>query len=63
MEPLLNTSAISGGLKLPHGHIHPQKTNPAYFQAFVRLEGKLQIEPVEQLSTQENLTVEVITAT
>jgi glycine/D-amino acid oxidase-like deaminating enzyme len=36
LEPLLNPNAISGCLKLPHGHIHPQKTTDAYLQAMVQ---------------------------
>ena len=39
LEPLLNPNAISGALKLPHGHIHPQKTTDAYLQAFERNNG------------------------
>ena len=41
LEPLLNPNAIAGALKLPHGHIHPQKTNDAYQQAFLRCGGKI----------------------
>ncbi|MDJ0690005.1 MAG: FAD-binding oxidoreductase [Xenococcaceae cyanobacterium MO_188.B32] len=46
LEPLLNTSAIAGALKLPHGHIHPQKTNDAYQQAFQRCGGEIIFEEV-----------------
>ena len=41
LEPLLNPNAISGALKLPHGHIHPQKTTDAYLQAFERNGGTI----------------------
>ncbi len=41
LEPLLNPNAIAGCLKLPHGHIHPQKTTDAYLQAMVRNGGKI----------------------
>ena len=46
LEPLLNPSAIAGALRLPHGHIHPQKTNDAYQQAFQRCGGKIIFEEV-----------------
>ena len=41
LEPLLNPNAIAGALKLPHGHIHPPKTNDAYQQAFLRRGGEI----------------------
>ena len=41
LEPLLNPNAIAGGLRLPHGHIHPQKTTDAYLQAFVSNGGEI----------------------
>ncbi|MDJ0635788.1 MAG: FAD-binding oxidoreductase [Xenococcaceae cyanobacterium MO_188.B29] len=41
LEPLLNPNAIAGALKLPHGHIHPQKTNDAYQQAFLHQGGEI----------------------
>ena len=56
IEPLLNRNAISGCLKLPHGHIHPQKTNSAYQQAFLRLGGTLKYEEFTQLFS-ENKTI------
>lgn len=46
LEPLLNPEAIAGALKLPHGHIHPQKTNNAYQQAFRRHGGEIIYEEV-----------------
>jgi glycine/D-amino acid oxidase-like deaminating enzyme len=46
LEPLLNPNAIAGVLKLPHGHIHPQKTTNAYLQAFKRNAGKIVYEQV-----------------
>lgn len=61
IEPLLNSQAISGVLKLPHGHIHPQKTNDAYQQAFLRLGGSLKYEKVTQLLSQNQTIQGVIT--
>ena len=52
IEPLLNTDAISGVLKLPHGHLHPQKTNDAYQQGFLRLGGTRNYEEVTELLSQ-----------
>jgi glycine/D-amino acid oxidase-like deaminating enzyme len=46
LEPLLNPDAIAGVLRLPHGHIHPDKTNQAYQQAFLREGGKIEITEV-----------------
>ena len=52
LEPLLNPNAISGALKLPHGHIHPQKTTEAYLQAFKRNNGVVVYERVVDLLRQ-----------
>lgn len=49
VEPLLNKKAIAGALKFPHGNIHPEKTNLAYQQAFLRHGGEMLIERVTQL--------------
>jgi len=49
VEPLLNPSEIGGALHLPHGHIHPAKTNQAYLQALQRLGGEFRIEGVTDL--------------
>jgi len=49
LEPLLNAAAISGGLKLPHGHINPVKTNKAYQEAFSRAGGEIVIDEVVKL--------------
>lgn len=46
LEPLLNPNAIAGVLKLPHGHIHPQKTTAAYLQAFESQGGTILYEEV-----------------
>jgi glycine/D-amino acid oxidase-like deaminating enzyme len=54
IEPLLNPNAISGVLKLPHGHIHTQKTNKAYQQAFQRLGGEIKYQSVTKLLKQGN---------
>ncbi|AFY75639.1 glycine/D-amino acid oxidase, deaminating [Pleurocapsa sp. PCC 7327] len=62
LEPLLNPNAIAGVLRLPHGHIHPHKTNLAYQQAFCRLGGELKIEPVVNLLRQGDRIEGVVTA-
>lgn len=54
LEPLLNPNAIAGALKLPHGHIHPQKTTNAYLQAFERNGGKVAYQEVVELIRQED---------
>ena len=56
LEPLLNPNAISGALKLPHGHIHPQKTTDAYIQAFVRNGGEVVYERVTALIGRDKVT-------
>ncbi|MDJ0598730.1 MAG: FAD-binding oxidoreductase [Crocosphaera sp.] len=61
IEPLLNTDAISGCLKLPHGHIHPQKTNNGYQQAFLKLGGTINYEEVSQLLSQNTIITGVKT--
>lgn len=54
LEPLLNPNAISGALKLPHGHIHPQKTTDAYLQAFISQGGTILYEQVIDFLRQGN---------
>jgi glycine/D-amino acid oxidase-like deaminating enzyme len=54
LEPLLNPNAIAGVLKLPHGHIHPQKTNQAYQQAFLRLGGTIDLAEAIDFLKQDN---------
>lgn len=49
VEPLLNPKSVSGALRLPHGHIHPQKTAIAYQQAFLRQGGKIIYETAKGL--------------
>ena len=61
LEPLLNPNAISGVLKLPHGHIHPQKTTSAYLQALERNRGKIIYEAVSDLLRQGEQVVGVKT--
>ena len=61
LEPLLNPNAISGVLKLPHAHIHPQKTTDAYLQAFQRHGGKIIYERAIDLLRRGEDTVGVIT--
>ncbi|MBE9170229.1 FAD-binding oxidoreductase [Pleurocapsales cyanobacterium LEGE 06147] len=62
LEPLLNPKAIAGVLKLPHGHIHSQKTAKAYQQAFRRRGGEIKYEQVIELIRQENRSEGVKTA-
>ena len=61
LEPLLNPNAISGVLKLPHGHIHAQKTTTAYLQAFERNRGEIIYEAVSDLLRQDKNVVGVKT--
>jgi glycine/D-amino acid oxidase-like deaminating enzyme len=49
LEPLLNPNAIAGALTVRHGHIHPEKTNQAYCDAFRRAGGELKIDQVVEL--------------
>ena len=61
LEPLLNPNAISGVLKLPHGHIHPQKTTAAYLEAFERNGGAIVYEQVKDLLHKGEDTIGVVT--
>ncbi|ACK70603.1 FAD dependent oxidoreductase [Gloeothece citriformis PCC 7424] len=61
VEPLLNPKAISGVLKLPHGHINTQKTSKAYQQGFCRLGGEIKIEQVTKLLREKNRIIGVET--
>jgi glycine/D-amino acid oxidase-like deaminating enzyme len=63
LEPLLNPNAISGVLKLPHGHIQGQKTTDAYIQAMIRNGGDLVYEEVIDLVLQEDKITGVTTKT
>ncbi len=63
LEPLLNPNAISGVLKLPHGHIQAQKTTNAYIQAMIRHRGKVIYEQVVGLVRQGNRITGVTTKT
>lgn len=49
LEPLLNKEAIAAALTVRHGHIHPDRTNQAYLQAFRRAGGEMQIAQVGEL--------------
>ena len=49
LEPLLNPKAIAGVLRLPHGHVHPDKTTLGYQQALLRGGGEIKIEPAIEL--------------
>ncbi|MGF1588275.1 MAG: NAD(P)/FAD-dependent oxidoreductase [Pleurocapsa sp.] len=55
LEPLLNPNAISGVLKLPHGHIQAQKTTDAYLQAFGRNGGTIIYEQAALLRQGETV--------
>ncbi len=61
LEPLLNPDAIAGALRLPHGHIHPQKTTQAYQDAFMRHGGVIKHESVIDLLRQGNIIQGVLT--
>jgi glycine/D-amino acid oxidase-like deaminating enzyme len=61
LEPLLNPNAIAGVLKLPHGHIHPQKTTNAYLQAFERNAGKIVYEQVVDFLHRDDAVIGVKT--
>ena len=61
LEPLLNPNAISGALKLPHGHINAQKTTKAYLQAFERNGGKIIYEQAKVLLSQGENAIGVAT--
>ena len=54
LEPLLNSNAIAGVLKLPHGQVNAQKTALAYQQAFFRNGGKIEYEKVSDLVRHQN---------
>ncbi len=47
-------------MTVAHGHIHAQKTTRAYLQAFLRLGGTLEIEPVLNLLRQNERITGVI---
>lgn len=49
LEPLLNPQAISGALTVRHGHISPEATVQAYYQAMTRLGGEIEIKTVSDL--------------
>lgn len=49
LEPLLNPHAISGVLRLPHGHINAHQTTQAYLQAMQRQGGELKRDRVTEL--------------
>ncbi|MFM2313353.1 MAG: hypothetical protein RLZZ04_2629 [Cyanobacteriota bacterium] len=61
LEPLLNPNAISGVLKLPHGHIQAQKTTAAYIEAMVRNGGEVLYEKVLDLVRQGDRITAVTT--
>ncbi|WPF88804.1 FAD-dependent oxidoreductase [Cyanobacterium aponinum AL20118] len=52
LEPLINIDAISGSLRFPQGHVHPEKMIFAYQKALMRLGGKVEQELV--ISVEKN---------
>lgn len=52
LEPLLDPDAISGALRLPHAHVHPQKTTRAYQAAFRDRGGDIVIDAAVELLRQ-----------
>ena len=54
LEPLLNPKAIAAVLRLPHGHVHPEKTVQAYQQAFRRAGGEIVINRAVKLLRKGN---------
>ena len=63
LEPLLNPNAISGVLRLPHGHIQAQKTTDAYIQALIRNGGEIIYERAVDLIRHDLKVTGVNTAT
>ena len=63
LEPLLNPNAIAAALKMPHGHIHPQKTTDAYLRAFERNGGAIIYQSAQALLRQSDEITGVQTAT
>jgi glycine/D-amino acid oxidase-like deaminating enzyme len=61
LEPLLNPAAISGALRLPHGHVSPEALVAAYNQAFQRLGGQIQTGKVTGFLQQQARVVGVRT--
>ena len=61
LEPLLNSNSVSGALRLPHGHINPQKTAIAYQQAFLRQGGRIIYERADALLRKGDSIVGVVT--
>jgi glycine/D-amino acid oxidase-like deaminating enzyme len=61
LEPLLNPAAISGALTVRHGNVHPEGITQAYLQAFLRLGGKLFIEPMQTLLREGDAVTGVVT--
>lgn len=49
LEPLLNKEAIAGALTVRHGHISPEGTAEAYYQAFTRHGGIMEFAKVTEL--------------
>lgn len=62
LEPLLNRQAISGALRLPHGHVSPEATVRAYNQALLRLGGTIQTARVTGLSQVGDRVTGVVTS-
>ena len=61
LEPLLNSDAIAGVLRLPHGQVNAQKMTLAYQQALIRNGGVIRYEKVTDLVRQQNEIQGVVT--
>lgn len=62
IEPLLNRDAIAGAFRIDHGHIHSEKTNRAYLNAFTRSGGEIKREKVIDFITDKDQIQGVKTA-
>lgn len=54
LEPLINKDAISGSLRFPQGHVHPEKFILAYQKALKKLGGKIEQDLVISLEKKGN---------
>lgn len=63
LEPTLDRNAIAGALRFPHGHVSPEALVRAYNQAFLRLGGTIQLNPVVGLMKSGQQVMGVMTGT
>lgn len=61
LEPALAVDALAGALMTPHGQVNPLALVAAYNQAFLRLGGTLDIQPVTGLNQVQDRVVGVKT--